>query len=155
MPLFLHDDRRLLLPTARRIWDELLSAAVVIRGYLEGDEARRIFDRLMEAAEAHGSPSIRSSWHCTGSGSSASGTRVSMPLRRAAALLSGSAYQQYVITGLPIWSGRNMPGGADQAQGTGESGPGAAAAAPPGRRDVQWIIGARTYSESLPHRLRV
>ena len=54
MPLFLHDDGRLLLPTARRIWDELLSAAVVIRGYLEGDEARRIFDRLMEAAEAHG-----------------------------------------------------------------------------------------------------
>jgi len=56
MPLFLHDDDRLLLPTARRIWDELLSAAVVIRGYLEGDEARRIFDRLMEAAEAHGKP---------------------------------------------------------------------------------------------------
>jgi len=56
MPLFLHDDGRLLLPTARRIWDELLSAAVVIRGYLEGDEARRIFDRLMEAAEVHGKP---------------------------------------------------------------------------------------------------
>jgi hypothetical protein len=28
MPLFLHDDGRLLLPTARRVWDELLSAAV-------------------------------------------------------------------------------------------------------------------------------
>ena len=56
MPLFLRDDGRLLLPTARRIWDELLSAAVVICGYLEGDEARRIFDRLMEAAEAHGKP---------------------------------------------------------------------------------------------------
>ena len=34
----------------------MLSAAVVIRGYLEGNEARRIFDRLMEAAEAHGNP---------------------------------------------------------------------------------------------------
>jgi len=111
MPLFLHDDGRLLLPTARRIWDELLSAAVVIRGYLEGDEARRIFDRLMEAAEAYGKPLYTESWHRTGSGSLASETRASMPLRRAAALLSGSACQRYVITGLPIWSGRNMPGG--------------------------------------------
>jgi hypothetical protein len=56
MPLFLHDDGRLLLPTARRIWDELLSTAIVIRGYLEGDEAQRSFDRLMEAAEVHGKP---------------------------------------------------------------------------------------------------
>ena len=54
MPLFLHDDERLLLLTARRIWDALLSAAVVIRGHLEGAETRLVFDRLMEVAEAHG-----------------------------------------------------------------------------------------------------
>ena len=30
--------------------------AFIVTEFVEGDEARRIFDRLMEAAEAHGKP---------------------------------------------------------------------------------------------------
>ena len=56
MPLFLHDDGRVLLPTARRIWDGLLSDSVRIGAYIENEEARLIFERVMEAAEIHGKP---------------------------------------------------------------------------------------------------
>ena len=56
MPLFLHDDGRVLLPTARRIWDGLLSDSVKIDAYIENEETRLIFERVMEAAEIHGKP---------------------------------------------------------------------------------------------------
>jgi len=56
MPLFLHDDGRVLLPTARRIWDGLLSDSVKIDAYIENQETRLIFERVMEAAEIHGKP---------------------------------------------------------------------------------------------------
>ncbi len=111
MPLFLHDDGRLLLPTARRIWDELLSAAVVIRGYLEGDEARRIFDRLMEAAEAHGKPLYTELLALHRERLTRERDKGEYAFMARPSRSSGSACQRYVITGLPSWSGRNMPGG--------------------------------------------
>ncbi|HXH09494.1 MAG TPA: helicase-related protein [Alphaproteobacteria bacterium] len=54
MPLFLHDDGRVLLPTARRIWDLLLSDAPEGQGYLSGSEALAAFDRQREVAEVQG-----------------------------------------------------------------------------------------------------
>jgi hypothetical protein len=56
MPLFLHDDGRILLPTARRIWDGFLSDSIKIDTYIEDEETRLIFDRVMEAAEIQGKP---------------------------------------------------------------------------------------------------
>lgn len=56
MPLFLHDDGRVLLPTARRIWDGFLSDSIKIDAYIEDEETRLIFDRVMEAAEGQGKP---------------------------------------------------------------------------------------------------
>jgi hypothetical protein len=53
-PLFLHDDGRILLPTARRIWDFLLSDTPEVQGYLSGSEALAAFDRQCEAAEVQG-----------------------------------------------------------------------------------------------------
>jgi superfamily II DNA or RNA helicase len=54
MPLFLHDDGRILLPTARRIWDFILSDTPEVRGYLSGSEALAAFERQHEAAEVQG-----------------------------------------------------------------------------------------------------
>ncbi|MGH8069881.1 MAG: DEAD/DEAH box helicase [Candidatus Entotheonellia bacterium] len=54
MPLFLHDDGRILLPTARRIWDFLLSDTPAGQGYLSGSEALAAFDRQHKAAEVQG-----------------------------------------------------------------------------------------------------
>jgi len=54
MPLFLHDDGRNLGPTARFIWDQLLSIDPTIEGYVKGIDARQSFERVRQAAEAHG-----------------------------------------------------------------------------------------------------
>jgi hypothetical protein len=54
MPLFLHDDGRILLPTARRIWDFLLSDTPKGQGHLSGSEALAAFGRQREAAEVQG-----------------------------------------------------------------------------------------------------
>lgn len=54
MPLFLHDDGRLLQPTARHIWDQLLLQSIEIARYVAGAEAEQRFARIREAAEAQG-----------------------------------------------------------------------------------------------------
>jgi len=54
MSLFAHDDGRMLAPTARRIWDEILTADVAIRGYVEGGDTDRIYHRALDAAVANG-----------------------------------------------------------------------------------------------------
>ncbi len=56
MPLFLHDDGRFLPPTARHVWDRLLSGAPEISGYIEGEQTRPVYDRILEEAETHGRP---------------------------------------------------------------------------------------------------
>lgn len=54
MPLFLHDDGRSLLPTARHIWEQLLMITPDIRGYLGGEDANIVYSKASEAAELHG-----------------------------------------------------------------------------------------------------
>ncbi len=56
MPLFLHDDGRVLGPTARRVWDVLLSETPVIQDQISDNEACGAFDRLAEEAECYGKP---------------------------------------------------------------------------------------------------
>lgn len=45
-----------MLPTARRVWDGFLSDSIKIDAYIENEEARRVFQRVMEAAEKQGKP---------------------------------------------------------------------------------------------------
>src|SRR5262249_21169139 len=52
--LFLHEDGRTLLPTARFIWGQLLSGPPEILGHLYGEPAHTAFEKIREAAEVHG-----------------------------------------------------------------------------------------------------
>ncbi|MDD5509682.1 MAG: helicase-related protein [Dehalococcoidales bacterium] len=52
--LFMHDDGRVLLPTARRIWDLMLSDDVVTKGYCTIEESNLAFQETMENAETYG-----------------------------------------------------------------------------------------------------
>ena len=54
LALFLHDDGRTLLPTARFVWDQLLSGPPEMHGHLYGEQAHVAFTRLREVAEVHG-----------------------------------------------------------------------------------------------------
>ena len=54
MPLFLADDGKVFTPTARHLWDQLLSVTPDVREHLEIDDAKKAFDRLSEIAEEHG-----------------------------------------------------------------------------------------------------
>lgn len=55
MPLFLHDDGRVLVPTARYIWDQLLSGGTSkVCGRVEGGEAMQVHERVRKAAEKQG-----------------------------------------------------------------------------------------------------
>ncbi len=57
LAVFLHDDGRVLMPTARHIWNQLLTVSPRIQGHLAGDPAREAFDRVMEVAEKQGKTS--------------------------------------------------------------------------------------------------
>lgn len=54
MPLFLHDDDRCLVPTARRIWEELISTPFDVRGQVDGHRSQQVFRQLLQVAEDHG-----------------------------------------------------------------------------------------------------
>lgn len=54
MPLFVGDGGKIFTPTARHLWDQLLSATPNVQGHLDMDESRKAFDRLAEIAEEHG-----------------------------------------------------------------------------------------------------
>ena len=54
MPLFLHDDGRVLLPTARRIWELLLSDSLEVKGYVLDQEGLTSFERCVDVAETQG-----------------------------------------------------------------------------------------------------
>lgn len=54
MALFIHDDGRALLPTARRIWDVLLTGRCDPASQVVGGEALSMFDLVRAAAEAEG-----------------------------------------------------------------------------------------------------
>ena len=54
LPLFMHEDGRVLAPTARYIWDQLLFSEPQVKGYVSGAAAPRIYDQAWKAAEKHG-----------------------------------------------------------------------------------------------------
>ena len=56
MPLFRHDDGRVLAPTARFIWDRLLSEQPVAEGNLDGAGAATAFGLVEQSAHEHGQP---------------------------------------------------------------------------------------------------
>jgi hypothetical protein len=54
MTLFLHDSGRVFVPTARFIWDTLVSGEADILGQLQGVDAQQAYDRMRKAVEAQG-----------------------------------------------------------------------------------------------------
>ena len=54
MPLFLSDGGKVFTPTARHLWDRLLSVAPDVQGYIDTNEPNKPLDRLTEIAEEHG-----------------------------------------------------------------------------------------------------
>jgi len=54
LTVFLHDDGRVLMPTARHIWNQLLTVSPEVHGHLVGDPAYDAFDRVKEVAESQG-----------------------------------------------------------------------------------------------------
>ena len=56
LPLFLSDNGMVYLPTARHLWDQLLSASPQVHSVLEASASQVIFEKLQNAAEEHGRP---------------------------------------------------------------------------------------------------
>ncbi len=54
MALFLLDDGKVLIPTAKHIWDLLLTTTPVVKHYLEEDISRQLYQDLYSKAELHG-----------------------------------------------------------------------------------------------------
>jgi len=54
MPLFVGNGGKIFTPTARHLWDQLLSATPNVHGHLERNESKEAFNRLAEIAEEHG-----------------------------------------------------------------------------------------------------
>ena len=56
IPLFIHDDGRTLGPTARFIWEQLLSVNLTVKGRIEGSDANLSFERVRKALDVEGRP---------------------------------------------------------------------------------------------------
>ncbi len=56
MPIFLHDNGRVLLPTARHVWEQLISDQIKLQNHIVGQDAALAFERLRKAAEIQGKP---------------------------------------------------------------------------------------------------
>jgi superfamily II DNA or RNA helicase len=56
MPLLLADNGKVYLPTARHVWDQLLSTNPQVRALLDAGVSQSCFGRLQKAAEEHGKP---------------------------------------------------------------------------------------------------
>ena len=56
MPLFRHEDGRILAPTARFVWNRMLADQPSVREHVEGEAAAEAFDRVQESAHEHGRP---------------------------------------------------------------------------------------------------
>ena len=54
MPLFVHDDGRVLVPTARFVWDKLLEEEPGVAQSTSGDDAARVLTEMQRLAEEHG-----------------------------------------------------------------------------------------------------
>lgn len=56
MPLFLADSGVIYMPTARYVWDQLLSSSTHVRSILDAAVSQAAFAKLQNAAEEHGKP---------------------------------------------------------------------------------------------------
>jgi F0F1-type ATP synthase alpha subunit len=56
MPLFLADNDMVYIPTARHVWDQLLTASVKFRSILDFEVSQTAFAKLQNAAVEHGKP---------------------------------------------------------------------------------------------------
>lgn len=56
MPIFLHDDGRVLLPTARSIWEHVMSGDCEPVEHLTGERAEKAYAESWKAAERYGHP---------------------------------------------------------------------------------------------------
>jgi hypothetical protein len=56
MPLFLADNGMVYTPTARHVWDQLLTATTQVRSLLDASVSQAAFAKLQNAAEEHGKP---------------------------------------------------------------------------------------------------
>ena len=54
MPLFVHDDGRSLGPSAKYVWDALLTDSVEVIDVLEGEKSIEIYERIRKMAESQG-----------------------------------------------------------------------------------------------------
>ena len=54
MPLFRHEDGRVLAPTARFVWDQMLADQLPICSQVQGSAATEAFDRVYASARNHG-----------------------------------------------------------------------------------------------------
>jgi len=63
LPIFLAKDGRILVPTARHIWDQLLGSDSQVLSFMNLESSGNIYDRLQQAAEDHGSTIYQSLLH--------------------------------------------------------------------------------------------
>ena len=56
MPLFLAGNSMVYMPTARHVWDQLLTASTQVRAILDAAVSQSIFATIQNAAEEHGKP---------------------------------------------------------------------------------------------------
>jgi hypothetical protein len=56
MPLFFSDNGKVLIPTARHVWDHLLATNPMILSTLNNEESQITFTQLQKVAEEHGKP---------------------------------------------------------------------------------------------------
>ncbi len=54
--IFLHDNGRVFLPTARHIWEQLIAEQIHLHNHIVGQNASTVFERLQNAAEIQGKP---------------------------------------------------------------------------------------------------
>jgi len=54
LPLFLNDDGRTLVPTARYIWDQLLNSPPELRTLMDSQSSKIVYERLRDAVERQG-----------------------------------------------------------------------------------------------------
>ena len=66
LPLFLHDDGRVLQPTARHIWNLLLEQCPPPVRFLDSQEAGLLYSAVSLAVEQHGRPVYEELIHCHG-----------------------------------------------------------------------------------------
>lgn len=59
LPLFLNDDGRTLVPTARYIWDQLLNSPPELRTLMDSQSSKIVYERLRDAVERQGEAMYR------------------------------------------------------------------------------------------------